>query len=272
MAFTLCLNTSTIRPQPLLEKVRLAGAHGFAGVELWINDVYEHVGRGGEVREVQKAVADHGLIVPCTISLRGWAEAVGEEYPIALEAVRRQMELAARLGSPYIVATPPREPCDIKQITLRYKDLLRLGRQVGVKPVMENISFFHSVSKLEQAWDIARAANDDDATLIPDAFHTWNSHSNPQVWRDIPVERIAHYHFDDAPEVSRDGKVRGQMTDPDRVMPGDGVIDLEAEVQTLRRKGYAGTVSLELFNPDLWAKDPNELLRVGIERMRAFFG
>ena len=79
MSFTLCLNTSTIKPQPLLEKIRIAEAAGFAGVELWINDIYEYVGRGGEVRDVEQALQDHGLIVPCMIALRGWGEAVGPD-------------------------------------------------------------------------------------------------------------------------------------------------------------------------------------------------
>ncbi len=46
MSFTVCLNTSTIKPQPLLEKIRIAAEAGFAGVELWLNDIYEYVGRG----------------------------------------------------------------------------------------------------------------------------------------------------------------------------------------------------------------------------------
>jgi len=40
MTYALCLNTSTIKPQPLLEKVRLAAEAGFDGIELWINDIY----------------------------------------------------------------------------------------------------------------------------------------------------------------------------------------------------------------------------------------
>ena len=109
MPFKLCLNTSTIRPQPLLEKIRLTAEAGFEGIELWINDIYEHVGRGGEVSDVEKALADHGLIVPCMIALRGWGEASELEYPLMLDEARRRMELAARLGSPWVVATPPRE-------------------------------------------------------------------------------------------------------------------------------------------------------------------
>ena len=42
-----CLNTSTIKPQALLDKIRLAGEAGYDGIELWLNDVLEHVARGG---------------------------------------------------------------------------------------------------------------------------------------------------------------------------------------------------------------------------------
>ncbi|NQT17078.1 MAG: sugar phosphate isomerase/epimerase [Planctomycetes bacterium] len=264
MPFTLCLNTSTIKPQPMLEKIRLAAEAGFAGVEIWINDVYEYVGQGGEVRDVEKALADHGLIVPCTIAARSWGEAVGPEYPLALDEVKRRLEMAARLGSPYLVATPPRDPCDLAQIARRYKDLLDLGRPLGVKPTLEYISFFRSLPRLSQAWEIVRELDDPDATVILDAFHTWNAGEGLEALRPIPVEKISHYHIDDAaPDLPA-----GKQTDPDRVMLGDGPIDLAAEVALLREKGYDGTVSLELFNKDLWAQDPGEVLRVGIERMR----
>ncbi len=47
---------------------------------------------------------------------------------------------------------------------------------------------------------------------------------------------------------------------------------LEGEIQILKDKGYNGTVSLELFNKELWAKDPAEVLKVGYERMRELLG
>ena len=81
----------------------------------------------------------------------------------------------------------------------------------------------------------------------------------------IPLDRISHYHIDDAAPQ----KAALTQTDPDRVMPGDGQIDLEAEIKILKEKGYDGTVSLELFNEEWWAKDPAETLRVGLERVSA---
>lgn len=263
MPFTVCLNTSTIRPQPLLEKIRLTAEAGYRGVELWINDVYEYIGRGGEVRDVEKALADYGLIVPCTIAMRAWAEASEEEYPILLDEARRRMELAHRLGAPYLVCSPPRDPCDQEQITRRYRDLLELGRQIGTRPTYEYISFFRSTASLQQAWQIVSAADDPDATIILDAFHTWNTNSPQELMREIPVERISHYHIDDAAA----NIPAGSQRDPDRVMVGDGCIDLRREFQILQEIGYQGTVSLELFNPTLWEQDPAEVLKIGYERV-----
>lgn len=262
--FTLCLNTSTIKPQPLLEKIRLTAEAGFAGIELWINDIYEFVGQGGEVRDVQRAIADAGFVVPCMIAMRQWGEASELEYPLMLDEAKRRMEMAARLGSPYIVATPPRDPCDVQQLIRRYRDLLELGRQIGVKPTFEYIGFFKGATSLSDAWRVVRGADDRDATLILDAFHSWNSRSTLGDLRSIPADRISHYHINDAnPNIPAT-----QQTDPDRVMIGDGAIDLRAEIAVLREIGYEGTVSLELFNRDLWQQDPREVLKTGIQRMR----
>ncbi|HIG27146.1 MAG TPA: sugar phosphate isomerase/epimerase [Verrucomicrobiales bacterium] len=265
MSFKICLNTSTIKPQPVLDKIHLASKHGYEGIELWINEIYEYIGQGGEVSDIEKALKDHGLIVPCMIAARSWGEAVGPEYPLALEEVKRRLELAARLGSPYLVATPPRISCDLNQISERYRDLLKLGRESGVKPTFEYISFFHSVSTLPQAWKVIQDSMDPNATLILDAFHNWNSGSTLKDLEAIPVEKISHYHIDDA----HPDKAAGTQMDPDRVMPGDGQIDLKSEISILKDKGYRGTVSLELFNQVLWKKDPNEVLKIGMERLKS---
>jgi 2-keto-myo-inositol isomerase len=51
-------------------------------------------------------------------------------------------------------------------------------------------------------------------------------------------------------------------------MPGDGVVDLKHVIANLRQVGYQGMLSLELFNKTLWAHDPEEVARKGLERMQ----
>jgi sugar phosphate isomerase/epimerase len=265
MSFTLCLNTSTIKPQPMLEKIRLTAEAGFEAIELWINDIYEFVGQGGEVRDIEHALADHGLPVVSMIAARAWGEAIDVEYPIMLDEVKRRLELCARLGSSWLVCSPPRLSCDLDQITQRYKDILKLGRQVGVRPTFEYISFFGSIFQLKQAWQVVEQSGDPQATLILDAFHSWNSKSTLDDLRRIPGDRISHYHIDDAdPNIPAT-----RQKDPDRVMIGEGAIDLRSEIQVLREIGYEGAISLELFNQQLWSQDPSEVLKIGIDRIRA---
>ena len=108
-------------------------------------------------------------------------------------------------------------------------------------------------------------AEDPDATIILDAFHTWNSASSIEEYRSIPVEKISHFHIDDA----HPGKPQMQQIDPDRQMVGDGPIDLKAELALLIEKGYDGCVSLELFNQELWKQDPLEVLKLGLERVKS---
>ena len=146
-----CLNVSTIKPVPLLEKVRIAGAAGYDGIELWAVELYEHVGRGGEISDLEKALADHGLAVPSFIAVRNWGETDGWEYKLALDEARRRFELAARVGSPLMVCTPPMERPGIDGLADRYGDLLRIGRETGVRAVLEFISFFASLNNVADA-------------------------------------------------------------------------------------------------------------------------
>lgn len=262
-----CLNTSTIKPQPLLRKIELAGQAGYDGIELWVNDVYDFIGRGGEVREIEQALADHELIVPSMIAIRQWGETNGWEYQLIKDEAHRRFALAARLGAAYIVATPPLEREEQGHLPARYCDLLKIGREEGVKPTFEYISFFKSVNNLADAWRIVQEANDNDSTIILDAFHNWNSNSSLDDLRTIPVEKISHYHIDDAhPEIAST-----EQKDPDRVMLGEGQIDLCSELTILKEKGYDSTMSLELFNEELWAQDPLTVITTGLERMRSLW-
>ena len=47
----------------------------------------------------------------------------------------------------------------------------------------------------------------------------------------------------------------GELSDcnADRVLPGEGILDLPALIAVLERHGYAGFFSIEMFNADLWA-------------------
>jgi 2-keto-myo-inositol isomerase len=266
MSFVYCLNTSTIRPTPLLEKIRIAGDAGFSAIEPWNEEVDAYLAGGGSMAELKSALADANLTVVSMIALGGWITAEGEAYARVLNECRRRMDQAAELGSPYIVASPPDEVVDLDHAARRYAELLTLGRIVGVKPSMEFLGFVAGIKDVSSAKTIADGAADVDATVVADVFHMIRGGGSVDDLLMLEGAKLANFHVNDVP-ATPDPLTQ---TDADRVMPGDGIADLPRVFANLRAIGYAGPLSLELFNPSLWEADPLDVARRGLDRVRGF--
>ena len=119
-----CFNTSTIRPVPLLDKIRIVGEAGYGAIELWHDELDACLAGGAAMADVRNALSDQGLIVPTTIYLADWFDAPPEEYPVVLEECKRRMAQAAELGAPYVIASPPAGEADHDLGSARYRELL----------------------------------------------------------------------------------------------------------------------------------------------------
>ncbi len=262
--FTYCLNTSTIRPTPLLEKIRLAGAAGYAAIEPWNDEITEYIGQGGSMPELKRALSDAGLRVVSVIALHGWITSEGAEHARVLDDCRRRMAQAADLGSPYIVASPPKEVVDLGRATERFAELLRIGEEIGVLPSMEFLGFVDGIKDVASAWAIASGSGDPRATVVADVFHMIRGGGQVNDLLRIPGDRLANFHINDVP-AQPDPLTQ---KDEDRVMVGEGIADLPRVIANLRTIGYRGPLSLELFNRELWSQDPATVIARGLERIR----
>jgi 2-keto-myo-inositol isomerase len=262
--FIYCLNTSTIRPTPLMDKIKIAGTLGYQALEPWNDELNDFVKKGGKLADVKKAIGDAGLKVVSMIALHNWINTEGDAHAKALDECRKRMEQAAFLGSPYIVASPPREKVDISVAAARYANLLRIGREVGVRPAMEFLGFVEGVKDVTTAWKIASGAGDAQGTVVADVFHIVRGGGSIDDILLITADHLANFHMNDSPATPP----ALEQTDADRVLPGDGVVDLKRVIANLRKIEYHGPLSLELFNRTLWAQDPTEVCRKGLERMK----
>lgn len=92
--------------------------------------------------------------------------------------------------------------------------------------------------------------------LLVDCFHC---HAAGETWdrvAAIPREKIVLAHLNDAPTVPL-----ADVQDGERLLPGAGIIDIPAYLRALKATGYAGPVSLEVFNAELCALPPAEAAR-----------
>jgi len=262
--FEYALNSSTIRPTPILEKISIAGEAGYAGIELWHDDIDPYLQSGGTLRDLRRALDDQGLAVPTTIYLAGWFDTTGDEYQRGLEECKRRMEQSVALGAPYIIAGPPAGVADYDIGAAHYRELLNVGRRIGVLPAMEFLGFVEQLNTVEDALDVMARTEDADATTVVDPFHIFRGGGSVESLAKLTADQIAVSHFNDVPSAPP----RALQHDKDRVMPGDGVFDLRRYVDLLRKIGYNRFLSLELFREDLWSEDPLHVARVGLDKMR----
>jgi sugar phosphate isomerase/epimerase len=263
--FTYCLNTSTIRPTPLLKKIEVAGRAGYSAIEPWNDEVTAYLDEGGSLAELKRALADAGLKVVSVIALHGWITAEGVAYQRVLDDCRRRMAQAVELASPYIVASPPQQVVDLNHASERFGELLQLGTEIGVVPSMEFLGFVDGVNNVATAWAIAAVSGDPRATVVADVFHMIRGGGSVDDLLQLPGDRLACFHINDLPA---DPDPLTQK-DEDRVMVGEGIADLPRTIANLRAIAYHGPLSLELFNHRLWAQDPLEVASQGLSRIRA---
>jgi 2-keto-myo-inositol isomerase len=262
--FVYCLNTSTIRPTPLLEKIEVAGRAGYAAIEPWNDEIAAYIEQGGHLSELKRALADSGLKVVSMIALHGWITSEGPEQARVLDDCRRRMAQAVELGSPYIVASPPQELVDLNRASDRFGELIEIGAQLGVMPSMEFLGFVDGIKNVASAWAIAAGTDDPRATVVADVFHMMRGGGSIDDLLTLEGDRIACFHINDLP--AEPDPIT--QKDEDRVMVGDGIADLPRVFANLRKIGYGGPISLELFNSRLWEQDPLHVAKTGLERIR----
>ena len=147
--FLYSLNGSTIRPTPILEKIKAAAA-GFDGIELWHDDIDFFLQTGGSLDTLRSVLDDQGLTVPTTIYLGDWFDADDLAWSGVLDECRCRMKQAAAVGAPHVIAGPPSGVANYVLGSKRYRQLLEAGAELGVKPAIEFLGFVEQVNTIEQ--------------------------------------------------------------------------------------------------------------------------
>ena len=256
----ICLDTATIRPVPLLEKVRIAAEAGFDAIEPWDGELRDFERDGGSLPALRRRIEDAGLFVPSVIGLWNAIPPTREEWEAGLPATRDRMRMASAIGAQHIQVIPqPQRPWpdfDLAWASARYRDLLVMGlADYQINPAMVFVQFLPGVARLGQAAAIALDADHPKARIIPDVFHMHIGDSGFSGLRHLQGDFIGIFQFNDAPATP----AKPELKDEHRVFPGDGILPLEQCLRDLRDIGYRRCVSLELYNPEYWNRDPLEV-------------
>jgi sugar phosphate isomerase/epimerase len=130
----------------------------------------------------------------------------------------------------------------LKETVARSAEIISgAGARLGVE-----FSPLGPVATIPDALEIVDAAGPDRAGVVVDSWHLLHG---PNPWEELtqlPLDRIAYVQFTDG-----FGEISMEETMSRRALPGEGELELERFVGTLRERGWEGVVSVEVLNRDL---------------------
>jgi sugar phosphate isomerase/epimerase len=269
--FRFGLNTSTIRGQKLsiVEEIGIAEKAGYQAMEPWIDELERYAASGGSLEDLGKRFSDARISVESAIGFFDWVVDDPARRRKGLESARRSMELVRRIGGKRLAAPPvgatDRPINDLLAIAERYRALLALGDELGVVPQVEVWGPSKTLGRLGEAALVAIEAQHPKACILADVYHLHRGGSGFAGIKLLGPGSIHVFHFNDYPG----DRPRQQLTDADRVFPGDGAAPLQALLRDLAANGLRVTLSLELFNRTYWSQDPLVVATTGLEKMKA---
>jgi 2-keto-myo-inositol isomerase len=262
MMATIYLNGATVMTTPTQRSLEIARETGYAGIEARTERLLEDP---AEVRATAGIVRPKDVLTLNGVALTVQADGRMDRRLIE-DDLRPRLQICQDLGAPYLLAIPPRAPgLETRRAIRGTRDALELARdradRMGIRIAFEFLGFgdcpINSPAIATETVD-----GIDGIDLVLDSCH-WHA-SGAQALDGYPIDRLALVHLNDAP-----AKPPREIEDADRVLPGDGVINLKALIDALRIGTYAGPWSLETFNPDYWMQDPEEIARRGHEAITA---
>ncbi|MCS7192907.1 MAG: sugar phosphate isomerase/epimerase [Armatimonadetes bacterium] len=274
-----CLSPGTVGGGLSYEEfVALAKRHGFAAVEFGIEWLEQKIAAEGEEsarqwlaeQTIQHAV--FGLPV-------AWGSSESE-YAESLKSLPAKAKVAQAVGcnscTTYI---PPSIAGDPKEfwamMVRRFREICSILADYDVKFGIEWIGPLHLrqsgnpvMWRMDQALQLCEEIGAANIGLLVDSFHWFCSQHTVDELAALPKERIVHVHINDAPDRPVDEQI-----DNERLMPGDGIIDLFGFLKALKSAGYDGAISVEVLSktlPQQFSKDELAMrAKMGLDKILA---
>jgi len=257
------LDTATIGFGDLEDDIDVAAEAGFDGIEPWMRQLEAYEENGGSLEDLGRKLGDRGLFVPSVIGLWNAIPTNADAFEDNMSETRRRMGLAAALGAQQVQTIPANDgEMDLQWAGQAYQRILDIGlNEFDINPALVFVEMF-TIKTLAQATHAALAADHPRARIIPDTFHMHISGSGLRGLRHLNGDFLAILQFNDAP----DSPSRDELSDPDRVMPGDGMLDLGPMLRDLRHIGFNRAISLEMYNPKYQQMDSLKAARLGLNK------
>lgn len=263
---TLGFNGATTMKASLEEDVANAAAAGFDGLELWGAKLERYLA-------ANSAEALRRLLHGCrlrALSINSIEDATfSPDRGAVVNRCRCWSTLCAEIACPCIVVVPGLLPpgtdrqAVVERSAAELRELATIAAPHRVRLAFEMIGGQgRSVSEVGSARAVVVAADRPNLGLVVDTFHAHVGGTPIADLAGLDRRLLDIVHLNDA-----ESRPAAELRDAHRLFPGDGALPLGEILGAL--KGYDGVVSVEIFRPEYWERDPAAVARAAYEKARA---
>jgi 4-hydroxyphenylpyruvate dioxygenase len=227
------------------EKLRAIAAAGFDEVEIFEADLLSF---GGSPRDVGQMCRDLGLVICAFQPFRDFEGMPEPQRARNFARAERKFDLMGELQTDLLLICSNISPASLGGIDRAAADFRELGERAalrGLRVGYEALAWGRHVNDYRDAWEIVRRADHNSIGIILDSFHALAPSFPIAPMQSIPADRIFLVQLADAPKLGLDVLSWSRHF---RCFPGQGDLPVAGFMEAVLATGYAGPLSLEIFN------------------------
>jgi len=227
------------------EKLRAIAAAGFGAVEIFENDLLSF---SGSPRDVGQMCRDLGLSICAFQPFRDFEGMPEPQRARNFARAERKFDLMQELQTDLMLICSNISPVSLGGIDRAAADFHELGERAaarGLRVGYEALAWGRHVNDYRDAWEIVRRADHKSIGIILDSFHALAPSFPTLPIQSIPADKIFLVQLADAPKLGLDVLSWSRHF---RCFPGQGDLPIAAFMEAVYATGYAGPLSLEIFN------------------------
>jgi 4-hydroxyphenylpyruvate dioxygenase len=227
------------------EKLRAIAAAGFDAVEIFENDFLSF---SGSPRDVGNLCRDLGLKICAFQPFRDFEGMPEPQRSRNFARAERKFDVMQELQTDLLLICSNVSPASLGGIDRAADDFRELGELAAKRSLrvgFEALAWGRHVNDYRDAWEIVRRADHRSIGVILDSFHALAPSFPVAAIRSIPADKIFLVQLADAPKLGLDVLSWSRHF---RCFPGQGDLPVLGFMESIDATGYAGPLSLEIFN------------------------
>ena len=227
------------------EKLRAIAGAGFDEVEIFENDLLTF---NGSPRDVGRLCRDLGLSICAFQPFRDFEGMPEPQRGRNFARAQHKFDLMQELETDLLLICSNVSPASLGGIDRAAADFRALGELAaprGLRVGFEALAWGRHVNDYRDAWEIVRRADHKSIGIILDSFHALAPGFPVTAMASIPADKIFLVQLADAPKLGLDVLSWSRHF---RCFPGQGDLPVGAFMEAIAATGYAGPLSLEIFN------------------------